>query len=161
MHSQVSAERQKRAFILESEGSRQSSINVAEGGKQSRILASEGDRMERINKASGEAEAIVAKASATASAIASVSAAIRTHGRDAVSLMVAERYIEAFSQLAQRSTTLMLPANTADPASIVAQAMTIFTRVGAASGSTGVAEQLADTEPARFPVVPVKKAASK
>lgn len=31
MHQQVSAERRKRADILESEGSRQAAINVAEG----------------------------------------------------------------------------------------------------------------------------------
>lgn len=42
MHQQVSAERKKRAEILESEGSRQSAINVAEGQKQREILESEG-----------------------------------------------------------------------------------------------------------------------
>jgi regulator of protease activity HflC (stomatin/prohibitin superfamily) len=41
MQRQVSAERKKRASILESEGSRESSINVAEGQKTSSILASE------------------------------------------------------------------------------------------------------------------------
>ena len=38
MHQQVSAERKKRAEILESEGARQSAINVAEGSKQSHIF---------------------------------------------------------------------------------------------------------------------------
>ena len=41
MQRQVSAERKKRASILESEGSRESAINVAEGQKTSTILASE------------------------------------------------------------------------------------------------------------------------
>ncbi|PJF18499.1 Cofactor-APC complex of cell division cycle 20-like protein 1 [Paramicrosporidium saccamoebae] len=129
MHSQVSAERQKRAFILESEGSRQSAINVAEGQKQAQILASEGQRMEKINQAVGEAEAIIAKANATATSIESISQAMARNGQDAVSLMVAEKYIEAFSQLAQKSTTLMLPANAAEPSALVAQAMTIFKNV--------------------------------
>lgn len=129
MHSQVSAERQKRALILESEGSRQSAINVAEGQKQAQILASEGEKMEKINKAQGEAEAIVAKAHATAGSIAAISASILQHGHHAVTLMVAEKYIEAFSQLAQKSTTLLLPTGASDPASLVAQAMTIYKQV--------------------------------
>ena len=41
MHRQVSAERSKRAEILESEGARQSRINIAEGEKQSMILQAE------------------------------------------------------------------------------------------------------------------------
>lgn len=136
MHSQVSAERQKRAFILESEGSRQSAINIAEGQKQSRILASEGDRMEKINLASGEADAAIARAKASATAIAMVSEAMAKHGHQAVTLMVAERYIDAFSQLAQKSTTMMLPAAAADPASIVATATSIFKRINNSSDFT-------------------------
>ena len=129
MHSQVSAERQKRALILESEGSRQSAINRAEGEKQSRILASEGDRTERINLASGEADATVARAKAAALAIQNVSKAISEHGTMAVSLMVAEKYIEAFSQLAQKSTSLLLPMSASDPASMITQALAVFGKV--------------------------------
>lgn len=66
MHRQVTAERSKRAEILESEGQRQSAINIAEGRKQSVILASEALKAEQINTASGEAEAIMLRASATA-----------------------------------------------------------------------------------------------
>lgn len=145
MHSQVSAERQKRAQILESEGSRQSAINRAEGEKRGAILASEGQRQERINLAIGEADAQVAKANATATAILCVSEAIQKGGDSAVKLMLAERYIEAFSQLAQKSTTLMLPGSFGqgssndgggtctqpplDPASFVSQAMAIYQKM--------------------------------
>ena len=67
--SQVSAERKKRAAILESEGSRESAINEAEGRKRAVILASEARRLEQANNALGEAEAIRARAEATAHAI--------------------------------------------------------------------------------------------
>jgi hypothetical protein len=40
-------------------------------------------------------------------------------GRDAISLRLGEQYIGAFGNLAQKGTTLMLPANTGDPASMV------------------------------------------
>src|SRR3954465_7329981 len=81
MHRQVSAERSKRAEILESEGQRQSAINIAEGKKQSVILASEAWKAEQINKASGDAEAILLRANATAKGIESVAKAIED-GRD-------------------------------------------------------------------------------
>lgn len=41
MQRQVSAERMKRATILESEGTRQAAINVAQGAKESVVYASE------------------------------------------------------------------------------------------------------------------------
>ncbi|PWA68631.1 Band 7 protein [Artemisia annua] len=44
----------------------------------------------------------------------------------AASLQVAERYIDAFGKLAKESTTLLLPANASNPASIVTQALSIF-----------------------------------
>lgn len=148
MHSQVSAERQKRAFILESEGSRQSVINVAEGKRQSQILASEGDKQEKINQAGGDAAAIIAKATATAESIAKVSEAMAKHGKDAVTLMVAEKYIEAFSQLAQKSTTLMLPSDAGDVSSFIAKAVSIFSQ---ASKSTRDLPNLQPTSPPRAP----------
>ncbi len=134
MHSQVSAERQKRALILESEGTRQSAINAAEGSRQAQILASEGDRQEAINRAVGEAEAIVARANATAASIDAISQAIARDGRDAVALMVAEKYVAAFGEVAQKSTTMLLPANVSDPAAMIAQAVGIFSKVTAAPG---------------------------
>lgn len=126
MHSQVSAERQKRAFILESEGLRQSAINKAEGEKQATILASEADKLEKINKALGEAEALLARSQASAKSIEMISESIKQHGDSAVTLMVAEKYLEAFHAIAKQSTTLMLPANTADPAGVISQAMAVF-----------------------------------
>ena len=62
MHQQLSAERRKRAEILESEGHRQAAINVAEGERQAKILQSEAGKMEEINRACGEAEAILLRA---------------------------------------------------------------------------------------------------
>jgi regulator of protease activity HflC (stomatin/prohibitin superfamily) len=127
MHSQVSAERQKRALILESEGARQSAINRAEGDKQATILASEADRQDKINKAVGEAEAVLQKARANAAAIALLGSAIReSNGPDAVSLMVAERYLDAFRGLAKEANTLLLPTNVADPAAMIASSLGIY-----------------------------------
>jgi regulator of protease activity HflC (stomatin/prohibitin superfamily) len=53
MQRQMSAERVRRAVVLEAEGTRQASITVAEGEKQSAILRAEGDRQAAILRAEG------------------------------------------------------------------------------------------------------------
>lgn len=116
---QAEAERKKRATILDSEGAQQSQINVADGERQAAILA-----------AQGEAQAILVKAQATAKSIEALSKAIlRTGGREAVSLRIAEQYVNAFGNLAKKGTTLLLPSNPSDPSSMVAQAMAIYGNV--------------------------------
>jgi regulator of protease activity HflC (stomatin/prohibitin superfamily) len=132
MHRQVTAERSKRAEILESEGQRQSAINIAEGRKQSVILASEALKAEQINQASGEAEAILLKANATARGIDAVGQAIR-EGREsaqgAVSLSVAEKYVEAFGRLAKEGTSVVVPGNVGDIGGMIASAMAVYGKV--------------------------------
>jgi regulator of protease activity HflC (stomatin/prohibitin superfamily) len=54
----MSAERNRRAVITESEGTRQATINVAEGDKQSNILRAEGERQSQILRAEGYANAL-------------------------------------------------------------------------------------------------------
>ncbi|PNW69805.1 hypothetical protein CHLRE_19g750847v5 [Chlamydomonas reinhardtii] len=144
MELQAEAERRKRASILESEGLRQSKINVAEADKQQVILASEASRQQSINLAQGEAEALYATAEATARSLGVVSAALqRSGGEQAAALRVAEKYLEAFRQLAKETTTLVMPANASDPSGMVAQAMAIYKAVstspagGSSSGSSG------------------------
>lgn len=132
MHRQVTAERSKRAEILESEGQRQSAINIAEGKKQSVILASEALRAEQINMANGEAEAILLKAQATATGIDAVAGAI-AKGQDAaqgaVSLSVAEKYVDAFANLAKEGTSVIVPGNVGDIGSMIASAMAVYGKV--------------------------------
>ncbi len=58
MNRQMSAERNRRAMVTESEGKKTSSILVAEGDKQSAILKAEGDRQAAILRAEGFALAL-------------------------------------------------------------------------------------------------------
>ncbi|KAJ1983257.1 Stomatin [Dimargaris verticillata] len=138
MHSQVSAERSKRAQILESEGFRQSEINVAEGKKQATILASEAVMVEQINQAKGAAEAILAHAGATAQGIERVAQAITRSegGHEAVSLTVAEKYVNAFANLAKESTTVVVPADANNVSGMVAQALAVYKNINHASPSS-------------------------
>ena len=130
MEMQVSAERQKRAVILESEGRRQSQINVSEGEKQQVVLKSEAAQIDQINRARGEAEALLMVAEATAASIRQVAAAINEQGgREAIELKVAEQYVDAFKSLAKTSTTILLPSDAGNAGSMVAQALTVFDTV--------------------------------
>lgn len=135
MHRQVTAERSKRAEILESEGQRQSAINIAEGKKQSVILASEALRAEKINRASGESEAILLKARATAAGIESVARSIAQGegaAQNAISLSIAEKYVDAFGNLAKKGTAVVVPGNVGDIGGMIATALSVYGKVGEA-----------------------------
>lgn len=124
MEKQMRAEREKRATILNSEGFRDAAINTAEGEKQQTIKASEAKKQQQINEAEGEAAAILSVAQATAEGIRLVAHAIKEPGGfEAVQLRVAEQYVTEFGQLAQKGNTLVVPANVADVASMIALAM--------------------------------------
>lgn len=126
MQAQITAEREKRAVIATSEGRRQEQINIAEGERAAAIARSEGDRQMQINQAQGEAEAVVTVANATAEAIKKVANAIQEPGgMEAVNLQVAENYISAFAQLAQKGNSLIIPSNLSDISGLVASAMTV------------------------------------
>jgi regulator of protease activity HflC (stomatin/prohibitin superfamily) len=58
MNRMLSAERNRRAVITESEGTRQANINVAEGEKQANILRAEGKRQSQILEAEGYSKAL-------------------------------------------------------------------------------------------------------
>jgi regulator of protease activity HflC (stomatin/prohibitin superfamily) len=124
MEKQMRAEREKRAVILTSEGTRDAAINTAEGVKQEVIKASEARKQQQINEAEGQAAAIMAVATATAEGIRRVAEAIKLPGGyEAVQLRVAEQYIGQFGELAKESNTLVLPANVADVGSMITLAM--------------------------------------
>ena len=62
MNRQMSAERVRRAVILEADGSRAANITVAEGEKQAAILNAEGARQAEILTAEGDQQAAVLRA---------------------------------------------------------------------------------------------------
>ncbi|VXB02933.1 putative protease, membrane anchored [Luteimonas sp. 9C] len=96
MARQMKAERERRAVILEAEGHRQSAILRAEGEKQAAILEAEGEK----EAAFREAEARERLAEAEARATEMVSNAIAQGDVQAINYFVAQKYVEAFKELA-------------------------------------------------------------
>ena len=123
MEKQMRAEREKRAVILQSEGQRDAGINSAEGEKQQTIKASEAKKQQAINEAEGQAAAILSVAIATAEGIRKVADALKTPGgQEAMQLRIAEQYITQFGNIAKSGNTMIVPANLADVASMLALA---------------------------------------
>ena len=126
MQTQITAEREKRALVAQSEGKRQEEINLAEGAMTAAIRESEGQKQAAINIAHGQAQAILVTATATAEAIRKVAAALSEPGGiEAVNLKVAEKYVEAFGNIAKQGNTLILPGDLSNMGSLVASAMSI------------------------------------
>ena len=127
MQQQITAEREKRAVIAESEGRKQQQINLATGAKEAAIAKSEGDKQAEINVAEGQAQATLTIANATAEAIRRIAdASTADGGSTAVNLKVAEQYIEAFSNLAKTNNTLIVPGNLSDVSGMVGSVMKII-----------------------------------
>jgi len=127
MEKQMRAEREKRAVIAESEGTKQAKINNAEGDKQELIKKSEGEMQKRINEAAGRASEIEQLAKATANGLRAISSAIsEENGLNAVNLRIAEQYLIEFGKLAKVNNTLIIPSNLTDISSVIATATSVF-----------------------------------
>jgi regulator of protease activity HflC (stomatin/prohibitin superfamily) len=110
MEKQMRAEREKRAALAQSEGEMQAQINRSEGEKQA-----------IKNKAEGESAQITIVARATAEGIKMVAEQLASaDGITAAQLRIAESYIEQFGRLAKAGNTMIIPADVANVAGMVA-----------------------------------------
>src|SRR5690606_5704471 len=107
MGRQMKAEREKRAMILEAEGTRASDILRAAGAKQWQLLEAEGRR----EAAFRDAEARERAAEAEARATQVVSDAIASGNTQAINYFIAQRYVEAVGQFATspNAKTILFP----------------------------------------------------
>jgi len=62
MEQQTSAERRRRAMILEAQGERRSAVEEAEGEKQSNIIRAQGEKQSQVLEAQGDAISTVLRA---------------------------------------------------------------------------------------------------
>jgi regulator of protease activity HflC (stomatin/prohibitin superfamily) len=130
MELQVAAERQKRAKILDSEGDRQSQINKAEAQKQEVVLGSEAAYKDQVNRSRGEAEAIIQVAEASAQSIERIAKSMKVHGAEgAVALKIAEQYVDAFSNLAKESNTIIIPSDANDVSGFISKSLGVFNAI--------------------------------
>ena len=95
MEQQTSAERRRRAMILEAQGERRSAVERAEGEKQSNIIRAQGEKQSQILEAQGDAISTVLRAKSAESM-----------GERAI----IERGLESLERIGENeSTTFVLP----------------------------------------------------
>ncbi|MDQ2051508.1 SPFH domain-containing protein [Natronolimnohabitans sp. A-GB9] len=95
MEQQTSAERKRRAMILEAQGERRSAVEKAEGDKQSEIIRAQGEKQSQILEAQGD----------------SISTVLRARSAEAMGeRAVIDKGMETLEQIGQsESTTFVLP----------------------------------------------------
>ncbi len=112
MERQMTAERDRRATIANSEGIMQSTINDAEGTKSEIINRSEGEMQRRINEAEGTEKEIETIAEATATSIEQISDALNSpKGKEAMQMRLAEKYLRQIKKLAQNRNDVIIPTD--------------------------------------------------
>jgi len=120
MEQQMRAEREKRAEILSSEGEKESRINISRGQREEAINISKGERQRMINTSEGKSKAIETVAAATAEGLKDIASALQLpKGRTAMSVRLAEQYVEQFGEILKGAETSVLPLEIANLKGIV------------------------------------------
>ena len=136
MEKQMTAERNRRALILQAEGDRQAAITRAEGEKQAAVTRAEGEKQSAILQAEGAARARLRQAEAESVAIGQVAGAIADHGNPA-QYLITQRYIESLKEMSRgnNSKVIFMPVETSTMLASVGAIKEVLSRVGEDSGS--------------------------
>jgi regulator of protease activity HflC (stomatin/prohibitin superfamily) len=101
MNRQHSAERNRRAVVTESTGTREAAINVAEGDRQANILKAEGEKQAAILKAEGERQAQMLRAEGYAVALEKICSVANKVDSQTMTL----QYFETLKNMAANPST--------------------------------------------------------
>ncbi|MEO8043065.1 MAG: SPFH domain-containing protein, partial [Acidobacteriota bacterium] len=131
MEKQMTAERNRRALILQAEGDKQAAITRAEGEKQAAVTRSEGNKQSAILDAEGAAQARLVAASAEAQAINQISQIIGSPEQTTQYLITA-RYIESLRDMTrtQNSKVIFMPMETSSMLSSIGAIKEVFAETG-------------------------------
>ncbi|MEK7854618.1 MAG: paraslipin [Acidobacteriota bacterium] len=131
MEKQMTAERNRRALILQAEGDKQAAITRAEGEKQAAVTRSEGNKQSAILDAEGAAQARLTAASAEAQAINQI-AQIMGNAEQTAQYLITARYIESLRDMTrtQNSKVIFMPMETSAMLSRIGAIKEVFAETG-------------------------------
>jgi regulator of protease activity HflC (stomatin/prohibitin superfamily) len=131
MEKQMTAERNRRALILQAEGEKQAAITRAEGEKQAAITRSEGERESAILQADGAAQARLKAAGADAQAIAQIGQVVGSP-EQVTQYLITSRYVESLRDMTrtQNSKVIFMPMETSTLLSSVGAIKEILSETG-------------------------------
>src|ERR1700682_5758066 len=132
MEKQMTAERTRRALVLQAEGERQAAITRAEGEKQAAVAPGAGEKQSAILAAEGLAQARLRQAEAESQAITQVAEAMKEHGNPA-QYLITTRYIESLRDMTKsnNSKVIFMPVETSSMLSAVGSIKEMFSETGA------------------------------
>ena len=137
MEKQMTAERNRRALVLQAEGDRQAAITRAEGEKQAAVTRAEGEKQSAILQAEGAAQARLRAAEAESEAITRVAQAI-TQG-DPAQYLITTRYIESLRDMTRsnNSKVIFMPVETSAMLSSVGAIKEVLSQTGENASDEG------------------------
>src|SRR5215510_11538981 len=132
MEKQMTAERNRRALILQADGEKQAAIARAEGEKQAAIARAEGEKEAAVLRAEGQAQARLRNAEAEASAIKQISESITVGQGNPAQYLLMQRYIESLTHMATSTNAkvVFMPVETSSVLSSVGALKEVFGEVG-------------------------------
>jgi regulator of protease activity HflC (stomatin/prohibitin superfamily) len=134
MEKQMTAERNRRALVLQAEGDRQAAITRAEGEKQAAVTRAEGEKQSAILQAEGAAQARLRNAEAEAEAITRIAKSIP--GGDPGQYLITTRYIDSLRDMTRtnNSKVIFMPIETSAMLSSLGAIKEVLSQTGEKSG---------------------------
>ncbi|HSB08113.1 MAG TPA: SPFH domain-containing protein [Blastocatellia bacterium] len=132
MEKQMTAERNRRALILNADGEKQAAIARAEGEKQAAIARAEGEKEAAVLRADGQAQARLRNAEAEAQAITRIAASITAGQGNPAQYLLMQRYIESLTHMATSTNAkvVFMPVETSSVLSSVGALKEVFGEIG-------------------------------
>jgi regulator of protease activity HflC (stomatin/prohibitin superfamily) len=132
MEKQMTAERNRRALILQADGEKQAAIARAEGEKQAAIARAEGDKESAILRAEGQAQARLRGAEAEGQAIRTIADSIIEGQGNPAQYLLMQRYIESLTNMAgsNNAKVVFMPVETSAMLSSIGSIKEVFSDTG-------------------------------
>jgi regulator of protease activity HflC (stomatin/prohibitin superfamily) len=130
MEKQMTAERNRRALVLQAEGERQAAVTRAEGEKTAAVTRAEGEKQSAILQAEGAAQARLRAAEAESEAITRIANAIGTG--DPAQYLITSRYIESLRDMTRtnNSKVIFMPVETSAMLSSIGAIKEVLSQTG-------------------------------
>src|SRR5256885_2363513 len=131
MEKQMTAERNRRALVLQADGERQAAITRAEGEKQAAVTRAEGEKEAAILQAEGAAQARLRNAAAEAEAISRIAQVMEGHGNPA-EYLITTRYVDSLRDMTRtnNSKVIFMPVETSSLLSSVGAIKEMLSETG-------------------------------
>lgn len=128
MEKQMTAERNRRAVVLQADGEKQAAITRAEGEKQAAITRAEGEKQSAILQAQGAAEARLTAAAAEAESIRHIALGITGGQGNPAQYLIMMKYIESLREMAKSSNAkvIFMPVETSSVLSSIGAFKEVF-----------------------------------